>query len=320
MKNILVTGAAGFIGSHLIEKLISLNFEVIGIDNFDPFYAESIKRENLKKIIDSKNFTLHEFDITNRDSFKLINQQIDLVIHLASKAGVLPSIKDPIGCLKTNILGTQNLLEFMKERSIRKMVFGSSSSIYGNNKKVPFEESDNVDYPISPYAQSKKSCELLNYTYHHLEKIDVVNLRFFTVYGPRQRPDLAIHKFTKLILNNEPITMYGNGTSSRDYTYIDDIIAGITKTIDYLNKHVNVYEIINIGGSNPIRLKDLIIKLYSIANRDLQIKKIDMQKGDVIQTYANLDKAKKVLDYNPTTSIDKGLNSFIEWYNEKNNS
>jgi UDP-glucuronate 4-epimerase len=316
MSNILVTGAAGFIGSHLSEKLIQHGNQVIGIDNFDPFYSEKIKLSNINSLEKSEKFKLHKLDITNIDSFKSIDDDIELVVHLAAKAGVLPSIKDPVGYLRTNIIGTQNVLEFMKERSIDKLIFGSSSSIYGNNKKVPFEEFDSVDHPVSPYAQSKKSSELLNYTYHHLYNFDIVNLRFFTVYGPRQRPDLAIHKFIDLIQNNKPITMFGDGTSSRDYTFIDDIVEGILSAINYVQNNSNIYEIINVGGNNPIKLIDLINKIYSLTDQKPNINKVDFQMGDVNQTYANINKAKKLLNYNPSIDFDEGLRKFINWHNK----
>ena len=313
-KKILVTGAAGFIGSHVTESLLNQGAVVVGIDNFDPFYGRDLKEKNLSIARSNERFTFIEMDITETTDWKLVPNDIDVVIHLAAKAGVLPSIKNPLSYFNTNIIGTSQVLAYMKENNIVKLIFGSSSSVYGDNTKTPFTESDNVDYPISPYAQSKRSCELLNYTYHHLFNIDILNLRFFTVYGPRQRPDLAIHKFLKLILLNEPITIYGDGTSARDYTYVEDTTTGITNAVEYIMRNDNIFETINLGNKSPIKLNELINIIYQTAEKTQNTIHEDSKPGDVRITFADNDKAEKLLDYHPKTSIVNGIQKFYNWY------
>ncbi len=312
-RNILITGVAGFIGSHLAEYFLHEKYNVIGIDNFDDFYDKSVKEANLLKALGNPNFSFKKIDITNKSELKTITEQIDTVIHIAAKAGVRPSINNPNEYIQTNIVGTENILEWMKERDVKKLVFASSSSVYGNNTKVPFNENDNVDYPISPYAFTKKACELINYTYHHLYNFNIINLRFFTVYGERQRPDLAIHKFTNLILNNEPIIMYGDGETARDYTYIKDTISGIAGAHNYLQKNDQVFETVNLGNSNPIKLKILIHTLYQLLGKEPNIIRKPMQEGDVECTYADIKKAQELFDYTPKTSLNEGLQNFISW-------
>src|SRR4030066_1931350 len=313
--NILVTGGAGFIGSHLCEKLINLGFKVICIDNFDDFYKPAIKENNISKIIKDNNFKIYRVDICNLEQIDEIfsKNNIGLVIHLAAKAGVRPSIKDPLLSEKVNVTGTMNLLEAAKKKRIDKFIFGSSSSVYGNNKKIPFSEDDNVDYPISPYAATKKAGELICHTYHSLYKISVLCFRFFTVYGPRQRPEMAIHKFTRQILNGERIEIYGNGSSSRDYTYIDDIISGVAGSLD----KINGFEVINLGNSNSVKLISLVGLIEDITGSKAKLKFVESQPGDVFMTYADIGKAKKMLKYSPETNIKEGLIKFIEWYKEK---
>jgi len=314
--NIIVTGAAGFIGSHLCEKLLSQNHLVLGIDNFDPFYDKRIKEKNLENAFKGNSFKLFEVDILEKSKLSQIfrENQIDLVIHIAAKAGVRPSIKDPIGYYNTNVIGTLNILEVMKENGCKKMIFASSSSVYGNNKKVPFSETDIVDNPISPYAASKKASELLCHTYHHLYGFDIFALRFFTVYGPRQRPDLAIHKFTKLLLEGKEIPFYGDGTSSRDYTYIDDIIDGIIGAV----KKLHGFEIINIGNSYGVSLTKMINIIEEKLSKIAILKKMPMQAGDVKLTFADISKAKKILGYEPRVNFEIGIANFIKWYIENN--
>jgi nucleoside-diphosphate-sugar epimerase len=312
----LITGCAGFIGSHLSEKLLSEGHQVIGIDNFDPFYARCIKEKNLQTALKSTSFTFYEMDIASPKLWEQIHTEIDCVIHLAAKAGVRPSIEDPEGYIQTNIIGTQLLLSWMTKHQHKNLVFASSSSVYGNNKKIPFSETDNVDFPISPYAYTKKACEQMIYTYHHLYQINALCLRFFTVYGPRQRPDLAIHKFTHLMHEQQPITLFGDGSTARDYTYVEDTVNGILKSIQYLgNKtEVRVYEIINLGNNQPVELKVLVDELKIAAKREVQIQRLPMQPGDVDITYADIEKAKKLLGYQPNTSIRDGLKKFMDWY------
>jgi len=315
-ETILITGGAGFIGSHLIEKLISIGYRVICIDNFDNFYARIKKENNIEKIRYSPEFCLIEGDIRDKKLIENIFSvnTISLVIHLAAKAGVRPSIHNPCEYFDVNVNGTLNLLETMKKFSVQKLIFASSSSIYGNNSKIPYSESDNVDFPISPYAASKKSGELLTYTYHHLYKFNVISLRFFTVYGPRQRPDLAIYKFFKNIKNKQPIDVYGDGSTSRDYTYIDDIVEGICGSIVFLNANSKVHEIINLGNYNPICLSDLIKLIEQITGKQFLINYVAMQPGDVILTHANIDKAQRLINYNPKNTIEEGLIKFNKWF------
>jgi len=320
MKNIIVTGCAGFIGSHLCERLLKDGSFVIGIDNFDPFYSRSIKESNLKNFKDNPNFKFLEFDLSDKEEFnkQLNGIKVDLIIHLAGKAGVRPSIENPEEYIRANIISTQNILSFMKDNDIKKLSFASSSSIYGNSKETPFNEEQNVNKPISPYAFTKKACELLNYTYHSLYDIDILNLRFFTVFGPRQRPDLAIHKFTRLIINNQEIPMFGDGTTARDYTYIEDTINGICLSAEYLFNNKKVYEIINLGNNHPVKLLDLIDNIEKATGKKAKIKQLPMQSGDVDITYANIDKAKKLLGYKPNYSFNEGINKFVNWYKNNN--
>ena len=314
MQRLLITGAAGFIGSNLSEFFLESGYHVTGIDNFDTFYDRKIKEENISNCLSHPNFLFHETDITDSDQLKKVSSKIDVVIHIAAKAGVLPSIKNPMAYISNNIIGTQYLLEWMRANEIKKMLFASSSSIYGNNIKVPFSESDVVDNPISPYAFTKKSCELLNHSYHHLFGFDIINLRFFTVYGPRQRPDLAIHKFVKLISENQPVPMYGDGSSARDYTYITDTISGINGALNYLQNNKNIFEIVNLGNHRPVKLSDLIFTIYELMGVAPNVKHLPMQPGDVDVTFADISKAEKLFGYSPETKLKEGLAKFINWY------
>ncbi len=317
---ILITGVAGFIGSHLTESLLSLGHKIVGIDNFDPFYKKDIKLSNLSFFLDHPQFQFIELDICNKNHISSLPKEIDVVIHLAAKAGVRPSIESPNDYLKTNIEGTQNIMNWMVDNNIKNFLFASSSSIYGNNKKVPFSETDIVDFPISPYAYTKKACELLIHTYHHLYEINALCLRFFTVYGPRQRPDLAIHKFTRLIYEDQPIPMFGDGSTSRDYTYVGDIVSGICKALEFITSGTDLkYEIINIGNNQTVKLQELIEALFIATEKEVPIKKMEMQPGDVNRTFADISKAKNLLDYNPQTKLLDGLKEFIKWYEKYRN-
>jgi len=312
--NILVTGGAGFIGSHLCEKLISLGQKVICIDNFNDFYNPKIKKNNITSLVNNNNFKLYREDICN---FSKINEifsciKIDIVIHLAARAGVRPSIDQPLLYERTNILGTINILECCKKHRIKKLIFASSSSVYGGNQKVPFSENDKVDTPISPYAATKKAGELLCYTYHHLYKLSIFCFRFFTVYGPRQRPEMAIHKFTRHILGGKAIEIFGDGTSSRDYTYIEDIINALINSLD----KIYGFEIINLGNSKPIKLSDLVNLIEKAIGKKALFRYVDTQPGDVFTTFADIRKAKKMLKYYPKTSIKEGIDKFVKWYKE----
>jgi nucleoside-diphosphate-sugar epimerase len=310
----LITGVAGFIGSILAEHFINKGFHVTGIDNFDPFYDRNIKENNLLNLKGNKSFTFLEGDITNSSFLETIPVVPSVVIHIAAKAGVQPSLAQPLQYIHSNIQGTNHLLEWMKKKNIRKMLFASSSSVYGNNNRIPFSENDTQILPVSPYAFTKRSCELLNHTYHHLYGFDIINLRFFTVYGPRQRPDLAIHKFTNAIHHRLPIKIFGNGDTQRDYTFIDDIIQGIFHAYEYLLRHNNLFDTFNLGNNQPISLAKLVELIEAIVGKPAIREYMPEQPGDMRITYASIEKAKKILHYNPSTSIEDGLKIFYQWY------
>ncbi len=311
---ILITGIAGFIGSHLGERLLAVGHTVVGIDNFDPFYSKKFKEANLKHLNSSNQFTFYNEDIRNKSSIENIfkNNKIETVIHLAAKAGVRPSIDHADEYYDVNINGTLNLLECMRQNRVSKLLFASSSSVYGNNTKVPFSEIDSVDAPISPYAATKKSGELLCHVYNHLYQFDIICLRFFTVFGPRQRPDLAIHKFTRLIDLGKPIPFFGDGSTSRDYTYIDDIIEGIICALNNLQG----FHIYNIGESRVVPLNELISMIESKLNKKAILDKYPIQPGDVKQTFADISKARTELGYEPKYNLEVGIQKFINWYEE----
>jgi len=312
MTNILITGAAGFIGSHLSERLLQEGSRIICLDNLDTFYDPQMKRENLKPLLANNNFTMIEGDIRDlkllTDIFE--GNRIDIIVHIAARAGVRPSIKEPLLYYDVNVRGTTNLLEMAKNYHVKKFIFASSSSVYGENKKVPFSEDDNVDFPISPYAATKKAGELISFTYHHLYGIPVNCLRFFTVYGPRQRPEMAIHKFTRLIYEGKSIPVYGDGTSRRDYTYIDDLISGITASV---NTELG-YEIINLGESKTVKLTELISLIEENLQKKAIIEWLPDQPGDVPVTFADIGKARRLLGYAPCIDIKEGAGRFVEWF------
>ena len=316
MQTYLITGGAGFIGSHLADKLLKEGNKVIVVDNFCDFYNPKIKEDNVKHNLNNANYTLKRIDIRNREELaKAFDEaNVDVVIHLAAMAGVRPSIDNPIYYQEVNCVGTQNILEEMKAHNVKKLVMASSSSVYGNCKEVPFKEDMVVDFAISPYAATKKANEVMTHVYHKLFDFNVIMLRFFTVFGPRQRPDLAINKFTRLMLNNEPIPMFGDGTTSRDYTYVEDIVSGIEKSIEYVNNNKDVYEILNIGNSSPISLKEMINTIAEVLGKTPNIEELPMQPGDVERTFADISKAKKLIGYEPKTSFKQGIENFVKWY------
>lgn len=318
MNTYLITGGAGFIGSTLADKLISMGDKVVVIDNFCNFYEPTIKRKNIQKLMDNNNFKLYEVDVRNRNEIKKVFEENNLncIVHLAAMAGVRESIKRPLLYQEVNGLGTQNILEEMKEHNINKGVFASSSSVYGNCKNIPFKESEIVDFAISPYAATKKANEVMCHVYHQLYNFDIMMLRFFSVYGPRQRPDLAISKFTKAIISDKPVTMYGNGLTSRDYTYVDDIVDGIIKSCNYIMKEKNVYEIINLGNSLPVSLCDMIKTISKFIGKEPIIQQLEMQKGDPIVTNADISKAKSLIHYQPKVSFEEGIKKYIQWFKE----
>jgi len=309
VKTVLITGGAGFIGSNISDYLLLKGHNVIVIDNFDNFYCKEKKINNFKHNLNNKLFHFIEGDIrdnkTLENTFKIF--KIDLVIHLAARSGVRPSITHPAIYFDVNISGTLNILESMRNYGVKKMIHASSSSVYGNNVKFPFSEADDADNPISPYASSKRATELMIRTYCNLFEIDAVILRFFSVYGRRQRPDLIIHKFFHQIINSQPIEIFGNGLSSRDYTYIDDISDGLFRSMQYLVKNSNTCEIINLGNSNPISLIDLIELIEKITDKKSIRKYSSFQIGDAYKTFADIQKAKSLLAYDPKISIEEGL-------------
>ena len=321
MTTYFITGGAGFIGSTLSQKLIKQGNKVIAIDNFCDFYNPKIKENNVKELLQNENFKLYRADIRDRKALKEIfdENQIDIVMHLAAMAGVRPSIENPILYQEVNCMGTQNILEEMKEHNVKNGVFASSSSVYGNCKEVPFREDMIVDYAISPYAATKKANEVMAHVYHKLFDINIIMLRFFTVYGPKQRPDLAINKFTRLMLEGKEIPMFGDGTTSRDYTYIDDIVDGIIKSCNYCMNNQDVYEILNIGNSSPTTLKEMINTIGQALGIEPKIKQLPMQPGDVDRTYADVSKAKTLIGYEPKTTFKEGIENFVKWYKENKN-
>jgi UDP-glucuronate 4-epimerase len=320
MKNILITGGAGFIGSHLVDRLLrESEWNVTVVDDLNDFYSPEIKRSNIAEHLKGPNYRLVEADIRNENALAVLfdETKFDVIVHLAARAGVRPSLSEPKLYAETNINGTLNLLELARQHFIKQFVFGSSSSVYGINAKVPFAEEDRIHQPISPYAATKAAGELICHTYSHLYDIRCVCLRFFTVYGARQRPDLAIHKFSRLISEGKPIPVFGDGSMRRDYTYIDDIIQGVRAAIDYDQTN---YEVFNLGESETTELSELI----SLLERNLDVHAIidrqPLQPGDVPSTYADISKARKLLNYHPTTKIADGIPKFVEWFRESGTS
>ncbi len=309
---ILVTGGAGFIGSHLCDKLLDLGHQVVCIDHLSDYYSPVIKISNIKPNFDNPNFTFLVKNIQEKNKLEKIFQdnKFDAVIHLAARAGVRASLEDPLDFKDTNVSGTVNLLELSKIYGVKNFIFGSSSSVYGNNKKVPFSEDDQVEMPISPYATSKRACELYCYTYSYLCDLNISCLRFFSVFGPRNRPDMAHFLMTDAIFKGDEIKKFGDGSSSRDYTYIDDIVNGIIACLDKDHK----FEIFNLGNSQTITLNQLIETLENAIGKKAIVNQLPMQPGDVDQTYADISKAKKLLNWEPKTSYQEGVNKLIDWY------
>lgn len=312
MQTILITGGAGFIGSSLADRLLSDGYSVTVIDNFNDYYNPEIKKQNISQALKNSNYKLYNGDIENISDVEkvFVENKIDAIVHLAARAGVRPSIEAPLAYAMTNIIGTINILEMMKKYGVKRMSMASSSSVYGNCKAEKFSEDLNIREPISPYAATKSADEQICYTYHHLYDLDIYMLRFFTVFGPRQRPDLAINKFTRLIMSDKPIDMYGDGSTMRDYTYIDDIVDGIVATLKY---HQTGYEIFNLGGGSPVTLSEMIATIERVLGKKAQINKMPMQPGDVDKTVSDISKAQRLLGYYPHTSFEQGVRKFIEW-------
>jgi len=309
---ILVTGCAGFIGSHVAEELLKRGDSVVGVDNINDYYDVKFKKQNLEILKKYPGFVFYKEDICDYGALKKIfeKEKPDKIVHLAARAGVRPSIEKPLLYEEVNVKGTLNLLGLAKDCKVKSFVFASSSSVYGNQKKIPFSETDNVDNPISPYAATKKAGELLCHTYHHLYSMKIACLRFFTVYGPRGRPDMAPYLFVQGVMGGTPITKYGDGKSKRDYTFIADIVKGVIAAVD---KELE-FEIINLGNNKPVELNEFISIVEKLTGKKAVINSMPMQPGDVNITYADIRKAKKLLGYKPETGFEAGMQIFVEWY------
>jgi UDP-glucuronate 4-epimerase len=313
-SNFVVTGAAGFIGSHLVERLLRDGHRVVGIDSFDSFYDPRLKEANLELAQASPLFRLVRGDIRDESVIDAAfrGDGVDVVVHLAARAGVRPSIQDPLLYAAVNVEGTTRVLEAARRHGVPRFVLASSSSVYGNNSQVPFSEKDPVEGPISPYAATKRACELIAHSYHHLFGIDMACLRLFTVFGPRQRPDLAIRRFATLMANGREIEMYGDGSSARDYTYVDDIVEGVVRAAE----RVKDFRIWNLGGSHPVSLAELVSRLAAALGVDAKIKRLPKQPGDVDRTWADVSAAARELDWSPQVDLDSGLARFVRWFRE----
>lgn len=310
MRGVVITGGAGFIGSHLAERLLRDGRSVVVLDNFDPFYDPEVKERNLAAAKGVAGFRLVRGDIRDPSALdEALAEPADLVVHLAAKAGVRPSLADPVSYASVNLDGTVQVLEALRRHRVSKLVFGSSSSVYGNNRKVPFSESDPVDEPVSPYAATKRAGELLCHAHHHLHGTDVACLRFFTVYGPRQRPDLAIHSFARAMLEGRAISMFGDGTNGRDYTYVDDVVDGILLAAG----RIRGFRIWNLGGSSPVPLSEMIRRIADGLGVHADVRREPMQPGDVDRTWADVARARDELAWAPRISFDEGLPRFLDW-------
>ena len=312
---ILVTGGAGFIGSHLVEKLLAVGHEVVVLDDFNDFYDPRIKHANIAGF--AKDVSVCHVDLRESDSVRAMfhREKVDAIAHLAARAGVRPSIQQPRLYYDTNVVGTLHLLEAARVTGVQRFIFASSSSVYGASKAVPFSEDQHLIQTLSPYGATKVASEFLCSTYSHLYQMRVVALRYFTVYGPRQRPDLAIHQFTRRIYAGQPIDQFGDGSTRRDYTYIDDIIQGTMAALDYSGP---LYDVFNLGESHTIKLKDLISAIEHALGKQAKIRQLPEQPGDMPLTYADISKARKLLGYNPTTKLSEGLPKFIDWFLQSN--
>lgn len=314
MKRVLITGAAGFIGSHLTETLLARGDTVTGLDEFNDYYDPAVKRRNLEKAQANTAFSLVEGDICDESLVRRVFEECrpEVVVHLAARAGVRPSLKDPNLYHRVNVIGSQHILDACRDYQPSHLVFASSSSVYGGSTEVPFKETNPVMRPISPYAATKRMNELQAHVYSHVYGVHVTMLRFFTVYGPRQRPDMAIHMFTKALLNGEAVPMFGDGSTRRDYTYIDDIIDGVVRCVDRPFR----FEIFNLGEHHTTTLRELIDLVAKHTGKAARIDQKPIQPGDVEITYADIDHARELLGYNPTFSMDEGIRRFVAWYRE----
>jgi UDP-glucuronate 4-epimerase len=333
IKNILVTGAAGFIGYHLCEELLKAGHDIIGLDNINDYYDVNLKYARLKELginkAEAEKFgiitesTIHNsqmqfvrLNLEDREALPQLFKTVkfDLVCNLAAQAGVRYSIENPEAYIDSNINGFLNILECCRNHNVKRLIYASSSSVYGNSDTVPFKETDNVDHPVSLYAATKKSNELMAHTYSHLYGIETIGLRFFTVYGPWGRPDMAMFLFTDAILNNKPIDVFNNGNLSRDFTYIDDIVQGVVSTLLKDSKNSNLYKLYNIGNGKPVQLLDFIESLEKVLDITATKNMLPMQDGDVYQTFASTSKLEHDFEYKPQTKVDDGINEFVKWY------
>lgn len=312
LSKILITGAAGFIGSHLTDRLLERGDSVVGIDNFNDYYDPSIKRRNIECAMRNSSFRLYEIDILDENGLREIfaTERPEVVTHLAARAGVRPSLKDPNLYHRVNVIGSQHILDACRDYKPSHLVFASSSSVYGGSTDVPFKETNPVARPISPYAATKRMNELQSHVYSHIYGVNITMLRFFTVYGPRQRPDMAIHKFTKLIAEGKPVTMFGDGSTRRDYTYIDDIIDGLVRSVDKPFR----YEIFNLGEHHTTSLRDLVDLIARNLGKSAVIAQKPLQPGDVTITYADIEHARELLGYNPRFTMEEGVRRFVDWF------
>mgnify|MGYP000651632105 CR=1 FL=1 len=315
MKRVLITGAAGFIGSHLAERLLARGDAVVGLDSFNDYYDPAIKRANTADALKHKRYMLYETDICDEPGLRAVfeKERPDVVVHLAARAGVRPSVENPNLYHQVNVIGGQHILDACRDFKVSNLVFASSSSVYGGSKDVPFRETDPVARPVSPYAATKRMNELQAHVYSHLYGLNVTMLRFFTVYGPRQRPDMAIHKFTRLILEGRPVPMFGDGSTQRDYTYIEDILDGLVRCVDTPFR----YEIFNLGEHHTTSLRELIETIARHCGKEALITPRPLQPGDVPITYADIEHARTLLGYAPKFSMDEGIGRFVEWYKRK---
>ena len=314
-RSILVTGAAGFIGSHLVERLLARGDSVVGIDNFDPFYDRNLKCANLARAEQQPGFSFYEVDLRDREAMAslLTEHPVRAVVHLAARAGVRPSIEQPELYADINVRGSTILFELAVELGIDRIVYASSSSVYGGRTRVPFCEEDVVDHPVSPYAATKKATELMAHSFHHVYGIHAIGLRYFTVYGPRQRPEMAIHKFTRMMVRGEAIPVFGDGSSCRDYTFIDDIINGTLAALD----RAEGYRVYNLGGSVTTRLLDVIEKIGQALGVTPDVMHLPEQPGDVPRTFADIARAGRELGYDPATPLEEGISRFVEWFRSR---
>ncbi len=314
--SILITGAAGFIGSHLSEALVARGENVVCLDSFDPYYDPAVKERNLAGLRSSGRFVEVRGDIRDPEAWRSLPQGVDAVVHLAARAGVRPSIEEPALYADVNVTGTQRMLDFVAARGIEAVVFASSSSVYGNCPTVPFSEAAQVYDPISPYAATKLAGELVCRTVHNLTGISVVAARLFTVYGPRQRPDLAIHKFARLLRAGRPVPRFGDGTTARDYTYVDDLVAGLLASLALVRSGPGVFEVVNLGSDHPVTLNELIATLGEALGVEPHIEQLPPQPGDVERTWADVSRARTLLGYEPRTPFREGIRRFVEWLRE----